>query len=154
MCCPNVGAKFRSRHLSQMMPSLGGIFPPLGQGDGCAQLDLMDLEEKNECTCCLLHGRGEISQNNLMLPLELLKSDGLHLNLLKKPKFLGIAITSSTSHFKAKLPTFQNSWHDQNGHVTETFIIFSRHPPDEGHVRMSTRPSKCGLTTNFMRISI
>ena len=31
-------------YLSHMMPNLDGILSPLGQGDGCAQLDHMDLE--------------------------------------------------------------------------------------------------------------
>jgi hypothetical protein len=29
-----------------MMPNLSGGFLPLGQGDGCAQLNRMDLERK------------------------------------------------------------------------------------------------------------
>ena len=34
-----------SLYLSYMMFNLGGVFP-LGEGDGCAQLDPMDLEGK------------------------------------------------------------------------------------------------------------
>ena len=51
MRCPNVGAKFRSRNLSHMMPNLGVFFlffcfkVPLRQGDNCAQLYQMDLEK-------------------------------------------------------------------------------------------------------------
>ena len=35
----------RSQYLSHMMPNLGGFFSPLGQGDGCAQLDRIDLKK-------------------------------------------------------------------------------------------------------------
>ena len=70
MCCPNLGDKFRSQYLSHMMPTLGGDFFPLGQGDSCAQLDWMDLE-KNECICCLLHEKGDIFQNDFIWPLQL-----------------------------------------------------------------------------------
>ena len=44
MSCPNVGVKFKSQYHSLIMPNLGGVlFLPLGQGDGYAQLDRMDL---------------------------------------------------------------------------------------------------------------
>ena len=59
MCSPNVGAGFRSQHLSHISP-IWVQFLLSGEGDGCAQLDQMDLK-KNECTCCLLHEKGEIS---------------------------------------------------------------------------------------------
>ena len=62
--------KFKSQCLSHMMPNLGGFIFLLEQGDNCAQFDRMDLE-KNECTCCLLHEKGEILQNDIMWPLQL-----------------------------------------------------------------------------------
>jgi len=64
--------KCRSQYLSTYDANLGGVFLPLGQGDSCARLDWMDLEKrKKKCTCCLLHEKGEISQNDLMRPLQL-----------------------------------------------------------------------------------
>ena len=60
MWCPNVGAEFKSQYLSHLMPNLGGGFP-FKQGDDCAQLDGVDQEEeKNECTCCLIHEKGNL----------------------------------------------------------------------------------------------
>ena len=46
MCCPNIGAEFRRQYPSHMMSNLGWGFFPLGQGDGCAQLDWIDLGKK------------------------------------------------------------------------------------------------------------
>ena len=51
MCCPNVGAKFRSQYLSHIMPNWGGV-SPLRQGDGCAPLDLMDLKKMSAHIAC------------------------------------------------------------------------------------------------------
>jgi hypothetical protein len=47
MSCPCGGATFRSQYLSHMMPNLGGVYflSLLGQGNGCAQLDMIDLEK-------------------------------------------------------------------------------------------------------------
>jgi hypothetical protein len=44
MCCPNVGAEFRSQYLPHISPIWLKLL--LGEGDGCAQLDRMDLEIK------------------------------------------------------------------------------------------------------------
>ena len=45
MCCPNVGANFWSQYLSHMMPNLSRFL--LEEGDGCAQFDQMDLDNKS-----------------------------------------------------------------------------------------------------------
>jgi hypothetical protein len=53
MSNPYVGAKFRIQYLSHTVRCpiwvvylLNYLFSPLGQGDGCAQLDHMDLDKK------------------------------------------------------------------------------------------------------------
>ena len=66
MCCPNVGAKFRIHHLSQMMPSLGGVFF-IPWDKVTVVHNLTGWIWKDFCaSCCLLHEKGEISQNDLM----------------------------------------------------------------------------------------
>jgi hypothetical protein len=45
MCCPNVGAEFRSQYLPHISPIWVKLLL-LGEGDGCAQLDRMDLKIK------------------------------------------------------------------------------------------------------------
>jgi hypothetical protein len=42
---PKCKTQIRSQYRSHMMFNLGEFFVPLGQGDGCAYLDWMDLEK-------------------------------------------------------------------------------------------------------------
>jgi hypothetical protein len=76
------------------MLNLGGVFFPLGQGDGYTQLDQMDLG-KNECACCLLHEKGKSPKMTSCGPSNF-KGDGLHLNFLKKTQLLLVTQFSST----------------------------------------------------------
>ena len=97
MCCPNVGGRFRSQYLSHMMPNLGGVFFSfLGQGDVCAQLDWMDLEEKACVHMLLAPWKSGKSPKMTSCGPSNFEGDGLHLNLLQKPKFLGVAHLSFT----------------------------------------------------------
>lgn len=88
MCCPHVGAKFRSQDLSYMMANLSGDFP-LREGDCCAQLDQMDLGRKIRMHMCL----APLKRRNLPTCLHVapptLRGDGHHLRLLKKPQICG-----------------------------------------------------------------
>ena len=74
--CPNVVAKLRSQKLSHMMPNLGKDFILFYlyffKVTVVHSLTGWSLKKKkNEYTCCLLHRKGEISQNGLMWPLQL-----------------------------------------------------------------------------------
>ena len=79
MSCPYVGAKFWSQCLSHMMPNLGGVLP-LGQGDGCAQLDWIDLEKMLHILIAAWKN-GKYMRNDLMWPSNF-EGDILHLKFL------------------------------------------------------------------------
>ena len=79
-------AKSRSQYLSHMMPALGEKNFPLGQGEGFAQFDHMD-PGNTQCTCCLLHEKGEVFPTSLCGPSNI-EGDGFHLIMLKKYPFL------------------------------------------------------------------
>ena len=57
------------RHMCLMMLFHPWWDFPLGKGDGCnvhSSTEWVCKKEKNECTCCLHHGKWEISQNDMM----------------------------------------------------------------------------------------
>ena len=61
-----------------------GGFLPLGQGDGCAQLDRTDLGKHKPMHMLLAPWKkGKCLKNDLMWPSDF-EGDGFHLNLLKK----------------------------------------------------------------------
>ena len=95
--------RYGSYYLSHMMPNLGVDFFPSGTYDGCAQLDHMDLERKNNAcsmkkgTCPKMTSCG--SSN--------FEGDWLHLNLLKKPQIFGSTLFCliSVGHTNSQFPT-------------------------------------------------
>jgi hypothetical protein len=65
-----------------------GEFLPLGQGDGCAQLDRMDLGKHKLVHMLLAPWKKEkCVKNDLMWPSNFEGDGGFHLNLLKNPFF-------------------------------------------------------------------
>ena len=74
----------RSQYLSHMIPIWVGLFS-LGQGDGCAQLDRIDLEEKklSAHVACFMEKKRKSPKTISSGPSNF-EGNGLHLGLLLK----------------------------------------------------------------------
>jgi hypothetical protein len=88
MCCSNVGAKFRSQHLSHMMPNLGGSLFLRTRWRLCTTwLDRFGEKRPSAHVSCSMEK--DKSPKMASCGPSNFKGDGLHLNLLKKNQMLG-----------------------------------------------------------------